>query len=100
MEQGSGWAERRDRLLAKLAARAESCPGLYPLSKAEDFLRVAQDHSGEGMEGLCRVLEAMWQRPEEAVQLNAQSLIRRGQGLKHAPTTAEVAIKGIQGFRG
>lgn len=82
MKHGSTWAQRRDELLAKLAARAEACPGLYPLRRAEDFLRVAQDHAKEGMEDLCRVLEAMWQRPEEAVQLNAQSLIRRGGGFK------------------
>ena len=82
MENQSAWAQRRDELLAKLAARAEACPGLYPLHKAEDFLRVAEDHAKEGIEGICRVLEAMWQRPEEAVQLNAQSLIRNGKGWK------------------
>ena len=32
-------------------------------------------------EAVCRVLEAMWHRPDEAVQLNAQSLIGRGHGL-------------------
>lgn len=100
MEHGSTWVQRRDELLAKLAARSEACPGLYPLRKAEDFLRVAQDHAKEGMEDLCRVLEAMWQRPEDAVQLNAQSLIARGQGLKHKPAAAERTVKGIQGFRG
>lgn len=100
MENQSAWAQRRDELLAKLAARAEACPGLYPLHKAEDFLRVAEDHTKEGIEGICRVLEAMWQRPEEAVQLNAQSLIRRGQGLKHAAIAVDVARKGIQGLRG
>ena len=100
MEHGSAWAQRRDELLTKLAARAQACPGLYPLRKAEDFLRVAQDHAQDGMEDLCRVLEAMWQRPEEAVQLNAQSLIRRGQGLKHKAKEGDVTIRGIQGFRG
>jgi hypothetical protein len=39
------------------------------------------DHAGGEDEAICRVLEAMWQRPDEAVQLNAQSLIGRGQGL-------------------
>jgi hypothetical protein len=42
---------------------------------------VAVDHAGGEDEAICRVLEAMWQRPDEAVQLNAQSLIGRGQGL-------------------
>ena len=100
MEHGPAWTQRRDVLLAKLAARAEACPGLYPLRKAEDFLRVAEDHAKEGIEDICRVLEAMWQRPEDAVQLNAQSLIRRGQGLKHKATDGEVTLRGIQGFRG
>jgi len=100
MKLGSTWAQRRDELLAKLAARAEACPGLYPLRKAEDFLRVAQDHAQKGVEDLCRVLEAMWQRPEEALQLNAQSLIRRGRGLKHKAAATEVTVKGIQGLRG
>ena len=100
MAHEAAWTRRRDELLAKLAARAEACPGLYPLRKAEDFLRVAQDHTKEGVEDLCRVLEAMWQRPEEAVQLNAQSLIRRGQGLKPKSAAAEVKMKGIQELRG
>ena len=97
MEHGSAWGRRRDELLAKLAARAETCPGLYPLHKKEDFLRVAQDHAAEGVEDLCRILEVMWQRPEEAVQLNAQSLIRRGHGLKHKVVAAGVEGKRIQG---
>jgi hypothetical protein len=45
---------------------------------------VAQDQAEDEVESVCRLLEAMWQRPEEAVQLNAQSLIRRGQGFKKA----------------
>ena len=84
MEKGSEWSRRRDELLAKLAARAEGCPGLYPFRSAEDFLRVAQDHAGQGAEAVCRILEIMWQKPEEAVQLNAQSLIGRGHGLEKA----------------
>ncbi|MCX6935361.1 MAG: hypothetical protein NTZ01_04090 [Verrucomicrobia bacterium] len=72
---------RRLELLAKLEERARECPGLYPIQEAEDFLRVAVDHAGEGDEGICEVLEAVWRRPDEAVQLNAQSLIRRGNGL-------------------
>jgi hypothetical protein len=54
---------------------------LYPLKTMEDFRRVAVDHAGGDDEAICRVLEAMWKRPDEAVQLNAQSLIGRGQGL-------------------
>lgn len=100
MENGVTWNQRRDDLLAKLAARAASCPGLYPFQAAEDFFRVARDHAGEMPEDLCRILEAMWQRPEEAVQLNAQSLIRRGQGLKHTAAAPEVKMKGIQGLKG
>jgi len=72
---------RQRELLAKLESRAKECPGLYPFKAGEDFLRVAVDHSGDEDEAICRVLEAMWHRPDEAVQLNAQSLIGRGQGL-------------------
>lgn len=84
MEQGISWAQRRDELAAKLAHRAVGCPGLYPFREAADFLRVAKDQAGESAEAVCRILEAMWQRPEEAVQFNAQSLIRRGGGFKKA----------------
>jgi len=72
---------RQMELLAKLEARAKECPGLYPLKTAEDFRRVAVDHVGVEDEEVCRVLEGMWRRPDEAVQLNAQSLIGRGHGL-------------------
>ena len=84
MAKENGWRDRQDELLAKLAARAESCPGLYPFREAADFLRVAEDHAGPEAEEICRVLEVLWQKPEEAVQLNAQSLIRRGEGFKKA----------------
>ena len=80
MENGREWNRRQEELLAKLTARADGCPGLYPFRTAEDFLRVARDHAGQTAEEVCRVLEIMWQKPEEAVQLNAQSLIRRGEG--------------------
>ena len=80
MENGREWSQRRDELLARLEARAVSCPGLYPFRAAGDFLRVAQDHAGQKAEEVWRILEIMWQKPEEAVQLNAQSLIRRGEG--------------------
>ena len=86
MEREISWIARRDELLAKLVHRAASCPGLYPFREAADFLRVAQDQAGDGLETVCQLLEAMWQRPEEAVQLNAQSLIRRGQGWESAAT--------------
>jgi len=82
MEREVSWVVRRDELVAKLAQRAASCPGLYPFQEAADFLRVAQDQAGAEAESVCRLLEAMWQRPEEAVQLNAQSLIRNGKGWK------------------
>ena len=84
MENGRTWSQRRDELLAKLEVRAKSCPGLYPFREAADFLRVAEDHAGPEAEEICRVLEVMWQKPEGAVQLNAQSLIRRGEGLQKA----------------
>lgn len=80
MEGRRSWARRRDELLAQLAARAASCPGLYPFRSPEEFLRVAQDHSRGEVETVCAILEKMWHRPEEAVQLNAQSLIQRGKG--------------------
>lgn len=82
------WTRRRDELLAKLAARSKSCPGLYPFREPGEFLRIARDHAGGLPEDLCRVLEAMWLRPEEAVQLNAQSLIRRGKGWVEGSTPA------------
>ena len=99
MKRGHEWSQRQDELLAKLEARAASCPGLYPLRAAGDFLRVAKDHAGQNKEQICRILEAMWQRPEEAVQLNAQSLIGRGQGLKQEERAEDVAVKSAKGFR-
>ena len=80
-KDGMSFSVRRQELLAKLEERSRECPGLYPFRVAEDFLRVARDHGGMEDEGICGVLEAMWRRPDEAVQLNAQSLIRRGEGL-------------------
>ena len=74
-------SSRQMELLAKLEARSKECPGLYPLKTAGDFLRVAVDHAGGEDGEVCRVLEGMWRRPDEAVQLNAQSLIGRGHGL-------------------
>ncbi|NBS54372.1 hypothetical protein EBT23_02220 [bacterium] len=82
MESGTDWLSRQDELLRKLAARAASCPGLYPVREADDFLRVATDHAGPGPAEVCRILEALWQHPEQAVQMNAQSLIQRGKGWK------------------
>jgi len=77
----TSFSVRRQELLTKLEVRSRECPGLYPFRVAEDFLRVAMDHGGPDDEGICGVLEGMWRRPDEAVQLNAQSLIRRGEGL-------------------
>ena len=100
MKQGHEWSQRQDELVAKLEARAASCPGLYPFRAADDFLRVAKDHAGQDKEQICRILEAMWQRPEEAVQLNAQSLIGRGQGLKQEEKGEDVrAVKATKGRR-
>ena len=89
---------RRMELLAKLVARAKECPGLYPFREEEDFLRVAMDHGGQGEEGLCFVLESVWRRPDEAVQLNAQSLIRRGLGFR-APTESVLGGEGVEGAK-
>lgn len=58
-----------------------ACPGLYPVKTREDFLRLATDYGTGGEESICQVLEVLWRRPDEAVQMNAQSLIRRGHGL-------------------
>ena len=66
--------------MAKLEARAKECPGLYPIQLEEDFRRVAVDLVGQKDEAICGVLEVMWQRPDETVQMNAQSLIGRGPG--------------------
>lgn len=71
---------RKEELLAKLVERAAACPGLYPVHTRDDFLRLALDHGKGGVESLCQVLEGMWHRPDEALQMNAQSLIHRGQG--------------------
>jgi hypothetical protein len=81
MENALQPSSRQMELLAKLEARAKECPGLYPLKTAEDFRRVAVDHVGVSDEEVCRVLEGMWRRPDDAIQLNAQSLIGRGHGL-------------------
>jgi len=91
-------SSRQIELLAKLEARAKECPGLYPLKTAGDFRRVAVDHVGEEDEEVCRVLEGMWRRPDEAVQLNAQSLIGRGHGL--ADQEVEERKKGETSRRG
>ena len=93
MEREVSWVARRDELAAKLAQRSASCPGLYPFREAADFLRVAQDQAGDEAESVCQLLEAMWQRPEEAVQLNAQSLIRRGGGFKKAESEKQNSEK-------
>ena len=82
MKDSKDWLRRQEELLAKLAARAASCPGLYPFREAADFLRVATDHSGAGPAEVCGILETLWQHPEKTIQLNAQSLILRGKGWK------------------
>ena len=89
MENALHSSSRQMELLAKLEARAKECPGLYPLKTAEDFRRVAVDHAGVADEEVCRVLEGMWRRPDEAVQLNAQSLIGRGHGLEDQKVEAQ-----------
>lgn len=89
---------RRMELLAKLVARAKECPGLYPIREEADFLRLAMDHAGQGEEGICLVLESVWRRPDEAVQLNAQSLIRRGLGFQ-APTESVLGGEGVEGAK-
>ena len=101
MESATNWLHRQEELLAKLSARAGSCPGLYPFRDSADFLRVAQDHAGQGPEAVCKILEILWQRPEEAVQINAQSLIRRGHGLgKVESGKKKDEITGVRGVRG
>ena len=89
---------RRMELLAKLVARAKECPGLYPIREEADFLRLAMDHAGQGEEEICLVLESVWRRPDEAVQLNAQSLIRRGLGLR-APEEGGVGGGVVAGMK-
>lgn len=86
-------SRRKAGLLAKLEARALACPGLYPVKTREDFLRLATDHGAGGEESICQILEVLWRRPDEAVQMNAQSLIRRGQGLDRGDVTVK---KGCQ----
>ncbi|NDC79686.1 MAG: hypothetical protein EB090_00195 [Verrucomicrobia bacterium] len=79
-ENVNGYSRRREELLAKLEERAKACPGLYPVQCRDEFLRLATDLGTGGEESLCRILEGMWHRPDEALQIHAQSLIRRGQG--------------------
>jgi len=38
------------------------------------------DHSKGDEEVVCQILEELWRRPDEALQINAQSLIQRGMG--------------------
>ena len=83
-------SDRQRELLAKLEARAKECPGLYPIQLEEDFRRIAVDLVGQKDEAICGVLEVMWQRPDETLQMNAQSLIGRGHGL------AEKGAGGLQ----
>jgi len=99
VDNGTNWLRRQDELLAKLVSRAGSCPGLYPFREGADFLRVAQDHGGADPAGICRILEILWQHPDEATQLNAQSLIRRGQGLPHGTMSGKEVAKELKGFR-
>lgn len=73
-------ARRKDELLEKLEERAVSCPGLYPVRTRAEFLRLAIDHAKGNDEAVCQILEEIWRRPDEALQMNAQSLIRRGMG--------------------
>jgi len=93
----ASWS-RRMELLAKLVARAKECPGLYPIYEEADFLRLAMDRAGQGEEEICLVLESVWRRPDEAVQLNAQSLIRRGLGLR-APEERGVGSGVVAGMK-
>ena len=94
MEREVSWIARRDELVAKLAQRAASCPGLYPFREAADFLRVAQDLAGMETEPVCRALEMMWEKPEATLQLNAQSLIRHGQGWESPAAKSPRKAKG------
>lgn len=84
-------SRRKADLLLRLETRSVSCPGLYPVKTREDFLRLALDHGAGSDESICRILEALWRRPDEAVQMNAQSLIQRGQGLDRGAMRAEKA---------
>ena len=98
MEREVSWVARRDELVAKLVQRAVRCPGLYPFREAADFLRVAQDQAGTEVEAVCRALEMMWNKPEATIQLNAQSLIRQGQGWERLEAqSARKAKNGTQG---
>lgn len=88
------WIRRLEELLAKLHARAESCPGLYPIRGRGEFVRIVADHLDEvfpadgepawgelplgRLEEFCHWLEKVFHQPEISHQLHAQSLIRRG----------------------
>jgi len=98
MECEVSWVARRDALVVKLVQRAARCPGLYPFREPADFLRVAQDLAGMETESVCRALEMMWAKPEGTLQLNAQSLIRHGQGWgNHEAKSPRKAKGGAQG---
>lgn len=79
-EARSDFFRRKEELLVKLEERARACPGLYPVRTREEFLRLAMDQAGEGDAWICQILEGMWRRPDEVLQIHAQSLIQRGLG--------------------
>jgi len=80
MDISAEYTRRKEELLAKLEERAMACPGLYPVRRREEFLRLAIDHAKGSDELVCQILEEIWRRPDESMQINAQSLIRRGMG--------------------
>ncbi|MEM9399156.1 MAG: hypothetical protein AAF984_03030 [Verrucomicrobiota bacterium] len=89
---------RIETLLQKLEVKASQAPGLYPVKKREEFLKIAvavmskfmaldlkmnlqyKDYPLSVKEHLANWLEDIFRQPEGAYQLNAQSLIGEGKG--------------------
>lgn len=92
------WTERVNQLLSQLEERARQCPGLYPVKTAGDFLRMVRDcmEKVDSPEETALWLEQLWHNPELSYQLNAQSLIRRGES-PFNPTAGNSSLKNLAG---
>lgn len=101
MTEPMAFQKRAFELSQKLESRAHACPGLYPVRKREDFLRIATDRlpaerhsaalddfSRDELVELCVWLEKMLHHPETSVQINALSRIRRGEAGPFAPASS------------
>lgn len=109
MDERADYIHRICELTHKLEVRANVCRGLYPVFKAADFLRISLDRlplpdllkeedvvtleTGK-LEELCSWLETMLHHPETSLQMNALSLIRRGEGTPFRAAPSDTALEG------